>query len=609
MTDNPAVLTVVGIGADGWAGLTGTAKAALTAADVIFGSDRQLALLPVPTSNEIHQDTLKKADKSSTGLSTENLDAEGASGEAAGVEVLGAGVAGAWVLGAEAAGVEGLGAEVAGVEGLGAEVAGVEGLGAEVAGVELAGVEVLGAGVAGERVPWPSPLLPALPGLLDAYRGRRVAVLASGDPMFHGIGATLRRYAENVHVLPHPSSVSLAAARLGWPLADTDVLSLVTAPVEELHPLIHPGRRILVLSRDASTPAKIAELLRSRGYADSTLTVLSQLGGPDEQQRTGSAAAVDGAAAPAYGAAAPAYGAAAPAYGAAAPAYGAAAAAYGAAAAAYGAAAAAYGAAAPAYGAAAAACGAVVPVDGVAAPVDGGVDGVAARVDGVADPADGVAAPGGGVVAPIDLTGLDPLNVVAIECGRGGERRSITPGLPDDAYDSDGQLTKREVRAVTLALLGPQPGELLWDVGAGSGSIAIEWLRSHRACRAVAVESSPERAVRVAANAAALGVPKLKVVVGRAPDALVGLPAPDVVFVGGGVTRAGVVEAVWAALPAGGRLVANAVTLESEAVLAAWYAQLGGEMTRLSVSRAAPVGGFTGWRAMMPVTIWSVVKP
>ena len=182
------------------------------------------------------------------------------------------------------------------------------------------------------------------------------------------------------------------------------------------------------------------------------------------------------------------------------------------------------------------------------------------------------------------------------------------PGLPDDAYDSDGQLTKREVRAVTLAVLGPQPGELLWDVGAGSGSIAIEWMRAHRANRAVAIESSTERVTRIVANAGALGVPKLRVVEGRAPGALAGLPAPDVVFIGGGVTRAGVVEAAWAALRPGGRLVANAVTLESEAVLASWYAELGGDLTRVAINRASPVGGFTGWRPMMPVTIWSMIK-
>jgi precorrin-6Y C5,15-methyltransferase (decarboxylating) len=204
---------------------------------------------------------------------------------------------------------------------------------------------------------------------------------------------------------------------------------------------------------------------------------------------------------------------------------------------------------------------------------------------------------------------VDPLNVVAVSCAGSGRPVPGVPGLPDDLYDSDGQLTKREVRAVTLATLGPQPGELLWDVGAGSGSIAIEWMRSHRACRAIAVESSPERAARISGNASALGVPALRVVEGRAPDALAGLPVPAAIFIGGGVTRDGVVEACLDALPSGGRLVANAVTLESEAVLAALYAKLGGELTRLAVNRAAPVGGFTGWRAMMPVTIWAMVKP
>ncbi|AGL20050.1 bifunctional cobalt-precorrin-7 (C(5))-methyltransferase/cobalt-precorrin-6B (C(15))-methyltransferase [Actinoplanes sp. N902-109] len=402
MTDNPARLTVVGIGADGWAGLSRTATAALTRADVILGSARQLDLLPVE--------------------------------------------------------------------------------------------------VPGDRVAWPSPLLPALPGLLETHRGRRVAVLASGDPMFHGIGATLRRFVDDLDVIPHPSSVSLAAARLGWPLSDVDVLSVVNADVAELHPLIHPNRRILVLGRDAGTPGQVAAILQARGYGDSEMTILGQLGSESETSITGRA-------------------------------------------------------------------------------------------------------------GEIQLSEVGSLNVIAIRCSRGGVSRPLVPGLPDDAYDSDGQLTKREVRAVTLALLGPQPGELLWDVGAGSGSIAIEWMRTHPACRAIAVESDPVRAARIEGNAQALGVPKLKLVTGRAPGALAGLPTPDVVFIGGGVTREGVLETAWSALPAGGRLVANAVTLESEAMLVSWHAKLGGDLTRLSVHRAAPVGGFTGWRAMMPVTIWAVVKP
>ena len=187
----------------------------------------------------------------------------------------------------------------------------------------------------------------------------------------------------------------------------------------------------------------------------------------------------------------------------------------------------------------------------------------------------------------------DPLAVLAVECGD-GPRSPVVPGLADSAYRGDGQLTKREVRAVTLAALEPVPDALLWDVGAGSGSIGIEWMRGHPSCRAIAVESSAERVATIRANAATLGVPDLRVVHGSAPEALDGLPAPDSIFIGGGVTRDGVLDACLAALRPGGRLVANAVTLESEAVLAAAYAKLGGELTRVAVNRASPVGGFTG---------------
>ena len=392
---------VVGVGAGGWDDLSGTARRALAAADVVLGSPRQLDLLPPD--------------------------------------------------------------------------------------------------LAARRVAWPSPLVPALPGLLEAERGRAVCVLASGDPMFHGIGTTLARLLgpERITVHPHPSSVSLAAARLGWDLAGTDVVSLVTAPVATLGRWLAPGRRILVLSAGAQTPPAVAGLLTERGFGSSAVTVLEQLGGPAERVVTGTA--------------------------------------------------------------------------------------------------EGWAAPGG-----------DPLNVIAVEVGD-GPPASWVPGLPDEAYGGDGQLTKREVRAVTLAALAPAPGALLWDVGAGSGSIGIEWMRSHPACRAIAIESSADRVATVTANAAALGVPGLRVVHGRAPAALAGLPTPDTVFIGGGLTGDGVLDTCLAALRPGGRLVVNAVTVESEAVVAAGYARLGGELTRLTVQRGSPVGGFTGWRSFMPVTIWSVV--
>ncbi|MEU8545820.1 precorrin-6y C5,15-methyltransferase (decarboxylating) subunit CbiE [Streptomyces roseoverticillatus] len=364
-------------------------------------------------------------------------------------------------------------------------------------------LDLLPAGCAAERVPWPSPLRPAVPGLLAAHAGRRVCVLASGDPMFFGIGRTLAETAgpDRLHVLPHPSSVSYACARLGIPLEQAEVVSLVGRPLATLTAALHDNRRLLVLSSGADTPAEVAAHLRTHGYGPSRMTVLEQLGAEAER-----------------------------------------------------------------------------------------------RLDGTAD--DWRHAPG------------DALNVIAVTCRRapGAPRLPLTPGLPDDAYEHDGQLTKRHVRAVTLATLAPAPGELLWDIGGGSGSIAIEWMRAHKTCRAVSVERDPLRAARITRNAENLGVPALRVITGAAPAALTGLPTPDAIFIGGGLTAPGLLGACWEALPPGGRLVANTVTLESESLLTYWYGRAGGELTRLSVAQAAPVGGFTGWRQAMPVTQWSVVK-
>ncbi|MDQ1011048.1 precorrin-6Y C5,15-methyltransferase (decarboxylating) [Streptomyces sp. V4I23] len=358
----------------------------------------------------------------------------------------------------------------------------------------------------GEQVPWPSPLRAAVPGLLAAHAGRRVAVLASGDPFFHGIGRALADELgpHALRVLPHPSSVSYACARLGWPVEDTGVVTLVGRPAARLAAALHDGRRLLVLSTGADTPAEVAALLRERGYGPTRMRVLAQLGADAER-----------------------------------------------------------------------------------------------HVDGTADTWD------------TDAAGaVDPLNVIALDCRRapGALRLSAAPGLPDEAYEHDGQLTKRHVRAATLAALAPAPGELLWDIGGGSGSIAIEWMRTHPSCRAVTVERDAVRAERIARNADTLGVPALRVVRGAAPEALAGLPAPDAVFIGGGLTVPGLLDACWDALAPGGRLVANTVTLESEALLAERYRALGGELVRLAVAHAVPVGGFTGWRQAMPVTQWSVTK-
>ncbi|XMN07673.1 precorrin-6y C5,15-methyltransferase (decarboxylating) subunit CbiE [Streptomyces griseobrunneus] len=356
---------------------------------------------------------------------------------------------------------------------------------------------------AGLRVSWPSPLRPGVPRLLAEHRARRIAVLASGDPMFYGIGRALAEELgpESLHVLPHPSSVSYACARLGWPLEDTEVVTLVGRPAARLAVSLHEGRRLLVLSADASTPATVAALLTAHGFGPSRMRVLEQLGSEAE-----------------------------------------------------------------------------------------------AYVDGVAE--SWAHAPG------------DRLNVIAIDCRASQDalRLGAVPGLPDEAYEHDGQLTKRHIRAATLGALAPAPGELLWDVGGGSGSIAIEWMRTHPTCRAVSVERDPVRAERITRNAERLGVPALKVVTGPAPSSLSELPSPDAVFIGGGLTAPGLLDACWEALRPGGRLVANTVTLESEALLGEWYRAYGGELTRLAVAHAVPVGGFTGWRQAMPVTQWSVGK-
>lgn len=357
--------------------------------------------------------------------------------------------------------------------------------------------------VGARRVQWPSPLLPALAAMLEEHGGRYLVVLASGDPMFFGIGRAIieRLGADAVTVLPQPSSASLACARLGWPVEDVPVVSLVGRPLAALRIDVHDGRRLLVLSADASTPSEVSAALRQWGFGASDMTVLEQLGSPAERRLAGTA-------------------------------------------------------------------------------------------DTWEHP------PG------------DPLNVLALEFASDGTGRRLvlTSGLDDAVYEHDGQLTKREVRAITLAVLGPSPGELLWDVGGGAGSIGIEWMRAHRSCRALCVESDPVRARRIGINAEALGVPSLQVVEGRAPAALGGLPTPDAVFVGGGMTAEGMLEGCWEALRAGGRLVANTVTVESEAILAQWHSAVGGELLRIAVSRGRPVGRFTGWYPGMTVTQWSVTK-
>ncbi|WP_188911633.1 precorrin-6y C5,15-methyltransferase (decarboxylating) subunit CbiE [Aureimonas endophytica] len=352
-----------------------------------------------------------------------------------------------------------------------------------------------------ERVVWRSPFEAALDDLL-ARRGRRVAVLATGDPMWFGVGGTLaRRLAPGeMRVLPGPSAFSLAAARLGWPIEDCTCLSIHGRSIGLIDRHLRPGARLLVYAWNGDSPRELARRLTGRGFGPSRLTVLEHLGGGAERVRETSA-------------------------------------------------------------------------------------------------------------ADFDLEGVADLNTVAVECvaGRAAMPRPLVPGLPDDAFLHDGTMTKRVPRALALAALEPMPGALLWDVGAGCGSISVEWLRAAEGMAAIAIEPRAERRLMIAENADALGGPGLTLVEGRAPVAFAGLPAPDAIFLGGGLSE-GVLAPAWEALPPGGRLVAHAVTLESEVLLIDAHRRLGGELLRLSVERAEPVGPFQGWRPAMPVLHWHATK-
>ena len=353
-----------------------------------------------------------------------------------------------------------------------------------------------------ERRPWPTPLSNAVDEIL-ALRGRPVVALATGDPMWFGIGVAFARRMppEELLVLPAPSAFSLAAARLGWPLANVECLSLHGRPLDLLNGVVAPRARLLLLSTDGTTPAAVAARLVSLGYGESRMIVLEHMGGPREQRHEATAQS--------WG------------------------------------------------------------------------DRPAAN-----------------------------LNLVAVDCVAGvvAITRSRLPGLPDNAFEHDGQLTKREVRAATLAALAPLPGDRLWDIGAGSGAVAIEWLRSHRSLSAIAIERDVARVGVIRRNAAELGTPRLRIVEGEAPEALAGLPSPDAVFIGGGLTAPGLVDAVWSALPRRGRLVANAVTLESEALLVDVHRRWGGRLTRIAISHVEPIGPLHAWKPLMPVTQLAVVK-
>lgn len=354
--------------------------------------------------------------------------------------------------------------------------------------------------VTAERIAWPSPF-DAMIDTIRGMMGRRAVVLVTGDPLWFSVGARIGRAIDPAEIVYHPqlSAFQLAAARMGWSLADVETLTVHGRPVEQMIAFIQPLQRLLVLTTGSDTPGKIAGFLADRGFGKSRMTVLAAMGGEDE-----------------------------------------------------------------------------------------------ARYDGIAESWDHE---------------VPAFNTLAVDCVAAPDAALIprVPGLDDALFQSDGTMTKQEVRAATLAKLMPMRGALLWDIGCGSGSVAIEWMRAARHARAVGIEPRADRRAMAAANALALGAPRFDIRAGAAPEALEGLEPPDAIFVGGGLSEA-VFTAAWDALRPLGRLVANAVTLESEAELIALHRAHGGQLAKIAVQRAEPVGRMTGWKPFMTVTQWSVIK-
>ena len=366
----------------------------------------------------------------------------------------------------------------------------------------------------GERIIWASPIREAVTKILDwrpsePGSGKKVAVMASGDPLCYGIAAKLLRHLpiEEIWIKPALSTFSLICSRVGWSLPDIETLTIHGRPLEMLHTFVQPGAKLLVLNQDEGSPKQAAELLAARGFGKSQITVLEHLGGSKERQFSGQA-------------------------------------------------------------------------------------------DSWKHP-DGAA-----------------LNAMAIECIAGTRANVLAriPGLPDDAFLHDGQLTKREIRAATLSRLMPVVDQVLWDVGAGCGSVAIEWMRCNPRCKAVAIEKSESRLKMIQQNAFQLGVPMLDIVPGNAPEVLVDLPAPDAIFIGGGLSGGNMLETCWNALNPGGRLVANAVTLEGEQKLVQWQKVnaekngASGDLARLAVSHVETLGKFQSWKEVRSVTQLTVIK-
>ena len=339
---------------------------------------------------------------------------------------------------------------------------------------------------------------------ISQHTGRRVVVLASGDPMHYGAGSKLvQRFGiEAMTIIPTPGAFSLAAARMGWSLPDVECITVHGRPIETVNLYLSPNAKLLILSWDGTTPTKLAALLIAKGYSESDITVLEQMNSETEN-----------------------------------------------------------------------------------------------RINNTA--------------AKWETENCSALNTIAVEClaGPGAAIWSRAPGLPETAFQHDNMITKREVRAATLAALSPLPGETLWDIGAGSGAIAIEWLRLVPTARAIAVETNEDRVQSIRTNALNLGVPSLEIINGHAPRVFVGIDgSPDAIFVGGGVSNDALMHACWDRLATGGRLIANAVTLQAQQSLLNFHEKWGGETTKLSIARESRGGRFSGLRPLMEVWQLRVVK-
>ncbi|MCK8463929.1 precorrin-6y C5,15-methyltransferase (decarboxylating) subunit CbiE [Aliiroseovarius sp. S1339] len=351
-----------------------------------------------------------------------------------------------------------------------------------------------------ELLAWPSPFN-SLIDELTQRAGKRVVMLATGDPLWFSVGAKIGRHIDPAQIVYHPQvgAFQLAAARMGWSMADLETLTVHGRPVEQMIAFIQPDVRLLILTTGAETPEQIARFLTERGFGKSRMTVLAHMGGKDE-----------------------------------------------------------------------------------------------ARFDGVAESWD---------------HDVPEFNTLAVECIAAPDAALLprVPGLADTLFQSDDTMTRQEIRAITLAKLMPMRGALLWDIGTGCGSVAIEWMRGARYARAIGIEPRADRRAMAAANALALGVPKLDLVDGEVPAALGGLEAPDAIFIGGGLSEA-VFDAAWTELKPLGRLVVNAVTPECQTLLISLHQKHGGQLVKLTVERAEPFGSDQRWKPMQPVTQWSLIK-